>query len=248
MTSPIQKRYYFIDEIRGITLLSMILYHAVWDLVYIFHQDWEWFRSDIGYVWQQSICWIFIFVSGFCWSFGKRKWKRGIKVFLAGTLITMITLFFMPENQVIFGVLTLLSSCTVFMIPLEKLLGKCKTNIGFLISFLLFLIFRNVNRGYLGFEKWNLVKLPEILYQNLFTSYLGFPYPEFFSTDYFSIIPWLFLFITGYFFYRILEEKNLLKQITIKNIYPVEWLGRHSLEIYLFHQPILFMGLRLCFS
>lgn len=241
------KRYNVLDSIRGFTLISMILYHAVWDLVYIFEQDWEWYQSDVGYVWQQSICWVFILLSGFCWSLGKRKCKRGLLIFMGGLIITAVTVLFMPENQVIFGVLTLIGSCTFIMILLEKLLRKCNSLVGIIISMCLFIFFRNVNEGYLGFESWNIVKLPEMLYCNLITAYVGFPKGEFYSTDYFSILPWIFLYITGYFLYRFLKEKSMMKWMNFKGMYPIEWLGRHSFEIYMLHQPLLFFGLNVFF-
>ena len=241
------KRYNVLDGIRGMTLISMILYHAVWDLVFIFGQNWKWYQGDVGYVWQQSICWIFILLSGFCWSLGKRKWKRGLLIFTGGLIITEVTVLFMPENQVIFGVLTLIGSCTFIMILLEKLLRKCNSLAGIVVGIGLFIIFRNVNDGYLGFEGWNIVKLPRILYSNLVTTYLGFPKSGFYSTDYFAIIPWIFLYITGYFLYRIFEEKSMMKWMEGKVLYPVEWLGRHSFEIYMLHQPVLYLGVTVCF-
>ena len=238
------KRYHVLDSIRGITLISMILYHAVWDLVYIFDQDWKWYQSDAGYVWQQSICWIFILLSGFCWSLGKRKWKRGLLIFAGGAVITAVTVLFMPENRVIFGVLTLIGSCTFIMIPLERLLRKCNSLAGIIGGICLFLLSRNVNEGFLGFEGWNIVKLPDLLYSNMMTTYLGFPEAEFFSTDYFSIFPWIFLYITGYFLYRFLKEKSWMKWMEFKRLPLIEWLGRHSFEIYMLHQPLLFFGLK----
>lgn len=242
-----KQRYNLLDGIRGITLLSMILYHAVWDLVYIFAQEWKWYRSDVGYVWQQSICWVFILLSGFCWSLGRRKWKRGLVIFAGGLLITAVTVLIMPKNRVVFGVLTLIGSCTFFMIPIERILRKCNCLVGICVSFCLFVIFRNINDGYLGFEGWNIVKLPEILYCNLVTTYLGFPKAGFYSTDYFSILPWIFLYVAGYFLYRFFEERSILKKLEVKGVRPIEWFGRHSFEIYMLHQPLLYVGLSLFF-
>ena len=53
-------RFDGLDTLRGMTLLSMIAYHASWDLVYMFGVHWPWYRSFAAYVWQQSICWSFI--------------------------------------------------------------------------------------------------------------------------------------------------------------------------------------------
>ena len=88
----------------------MIIYHAVWDLVYIFGCDWKWYKSDMAFYWQQSICWSFIFISGFCWKMSKRNLRRGLQVFGGGLVITFATLVFMPDSRVIFGVLTLIGS------------------------------------------------------------------------------------------------------------------------------------------
>ena len=55
-----KERYVLLDSIRGITLLSMILYHGMFDLVEIYGLHIPWFVERPGYVWQQSICWIFI--------------------------------------------------------------------------------------------------------------------------------------------------------------------------------------------
>lgn len=54
--SRISRRYDYLDTLRGLALISMIFYHGVWDLVYIGNVDWEWFRSDAAFIWQQSIC------------------------------------------------------------------------------------------------------------------------------------------------------------------------------------------------
>ncbi len=34
-----------LDSIRGATLLSMAAYHTVWDLVYLFGVQWDWYKG-----------------------------------------------------------------------------------------------------------------------------------------------------------------------------------------------------------
>ena len=144
-----KQRYHILDEIRGITLCSMILYHAVWDLVYMFGRDWAWYRSDFAYIWQQSICWSFILLSGFCFSLGKKKWKRGMVVFLAGVVISLVTEIFMPANRIRFGVLTLLGSSMLIMAAVESLHDRqCKTKICILLSFLMFALTKQLRLRY----------------------------------------------------------------------------------------------------
>lgn len=229
-----------LDAMRGLTLISMIAYHTVWDMVYIFDVKWDWYKSDMAYIWQQSICWSFILLSGFCWSFGKVKWKRTLTVFLAGIVITVVTLIAMPQERIIFGVLTFFGTAMFLMIPLDKILSKCKPAIGFVISFLLFLAVRNANEGELGFEGIVLMELPDGWYRGWLATYLGFTESSFFSTDYFSVLPWIFLFITGYFLHGIMKQKGWFVYLEKGKRVWLENLGKNSLWIYMLHQPIAY--------
>lgn len=237
------KRYFTIDYLRGICLINMIIYHGLWDLVYIFNFDFSWFDSVYCYIWQQFICWSFIFISGFCYNFSKNKFKRGLIIFLAGLLITAVTQIIIPEDHIIFGILTLIGSCMIVLLPLNKIMNKCNPILGFVLSFILFFITRNVNVGYLGFEGLRIIKLPAYLYKNLFTTYLGFCMNGFYSADYFSIIPWIFLFVAGFYFMKILKNNNKLYLLEPHRNTYIEFLGKKSLIIYLLHQPILYLVL-----
>ena len=37
----VRRRYHGLDTLRGVTLISMMAYHACWDLMYIFGMDWS---------------------------------------------------------------------------------------------------------------------------------------------------------------------------------------------------------------
>lgn len=247
-----KQRYHLLDTLRGLTLISMIVYHGTWDLVYLYGVDWDWYRGIYAYVWQQSICQTFILLSGFCWSLGRRHFRRGALVFGGGVLVTVVTMLFMWEDRVIFGVLTMLGSCMLLMIPLDKLFRDRNPWIGLIASGVLFVLTRNMNRGCLGFEGWELWEIPQkvydVLYRGLFETYLGFMDPDpkvFFSTDYFSLFPWSFLFLTGYFIYQLMQrykvfEKERVKTILQFNMPPLSFIGRHSLIIYMLHQPVLY--------
>lgn len=242
-----RKRYEKLDGIRGIALLNMIAYHAVWDLVYMFQADWGWYRSKSAYVWQQGICWTFIFLSGFCWSLGSHRWKRGITVFLGGAVITLATLVAMPQNRVVFGVLTLIGSCMLLLGIADRWLCRIPAAAGMSASGFLFFMTRNVNERYLGFEKWNIARIPDGLYRNVFTAYLGFPDRGFYSTDYFSLVPWMFLFGAGYFTFRFLDGKKCMRFLEDSVCRTVERLGRHSFVVYMVHQPVIYAVLEAVF-
>lgn len=240
--SSVPKRLHLLDELRGLNLINMSLYHFLWNLVYIAGINLPWYLGRGAHIWQQSICWTFILLSGFCWPFGKHPLKRGLTVFLSGGLVTAVTLIVVPEDRIIFGVLTLIGSCMLLMIPLNMLLEKVKNPAAVVLltalSGFLFLLFLRVtdNRTLSG-----------ALGRGWISTYLGFPAPGFFSTDYFPLLPWFFLFLTGYMLHRICLGFNFGKTELLKAAVwrknPLPWaafIGRHSLLIYLLHQPVLY--------
>ena len=69
--------------------------------------------------------------------------------------------------------------------------------------------------------------------------WLGLRYPGFATSDYFPLLPFLGFFLLGGVLGRVLygEKKSLLPRIPGAGA--LEWIGRHSLPIYLLHQPLL---------
>lgn len=235
------RRWAALDNLRGLTLLSMMAYHACWDMVYLLGASWDWYRSIGAYVWQQSICWTFILLSGFCWSLGSKPLRRGLEVFGGGLAVTLVTVLFMPETSVVFGVLTLLGSCMLLMVPLERFLERIPSWAGLAGSAVLFWLLRHVNQGLLGRigPSAYLASLPAGLYRNLLTAFLGFPPADFSSTDYFSLLPWFFLFLAGYYINRLWRQRRPIPSGGSR-IPVLSTLGRYSLPVYLLHQPVIY--------
>ena len=223
-----------LDTLRGMTLVSMMVYHACWDLVYLFRQDWTWYRSFGAHLWQQSICWTFILLSGYCFHLGHHRLRRGLLSLGGGALVSAVSQ--VAGSPIHWGVLTLLGAAALLTIPLDPLLRRLPARAGLAGSFCLFFLLREVNQGYLGFEGAALLTLPADWYQNSLTALVGFPGPDFFSADYFSLLPWLFLFWTGYFLYRLRPEGEG-RELRLPL---VTTLGRHSLVAYLLHQPLIY--------
>ena len=229
------RRHHDIDTIRGCALVSMIAYHGCWDLVYLYGFDWAWYRSFGAYVWQQSICWTFILLSGYCFFLGRRPVRRGLVTFAAGGLVSAVTAVALPENPVFCGVLTFMGLATLLTVPLKPLLRRFPPRLGLAVSIALFMLVRDVNDGFLGFEGARIAAIPDGA--NLFTAVLGFPPAGFHSSDYFPLLPWIFLFWTGLFLSRLRPERD---DLLLHPIPLVTAMGRHSLLIYLAHQPLLY--------
>lgn len=191
-----------------------------------------------GAVWQQSICWVFILLSGFCVPLGHRTLKRGAQVFAAGALVTVVTLVFMPEDRVVFGVLTFLGSAMLLTGVLEPLLKKIPPAAGLAVSAVLFALTYHLDERWLGFGGLRLA-LPDAWYANYFTAFFGFLPFDFYSTDYFALLPWLFLFWAGYFLHGVVGRARM--EPLRRSVCPaLGWMGRHSLLLYLLHQPVIY--------
>lgn len=239
-------RYALLDEIRGADLISMMCYHTVWDTVYIFGVSAGWYAALPGRLWQQSICWVFILLSGFCAPLGRRTLRRGAVVFAAGALVTAVTLIFMPADAVWFGVLTLLGSAMLLTGLLGGLLRRVPPAVGLTASTALFALGYNAAAGYIGlgaFKFW----LPAALYSNYFTAYFGFYPAYFYSTDYFPLVPWVFLFWCGYYLHLLLG-RGRFGPLRCSVCAPLGRLGRHSLLIYMLHQPVIYGALAAVFA
>ena len=65
-------RYHLLDELRGLDLISMMLYHGMWDVVFLFGIPQKWYIGRPGCLWQQSICWVFLLLS----YSGLVRWSR----------------------------------------------------------------------------------------------------------------------------------------------------------------------------
>lgn len=238
-------RYRLLDELRGLDLISMMLYHGMWDVVFLFGVVQKWYTGRPGFVWQQSICWVFILLSGFCLPLGHHPFRRGAVVFGAGALVTAVTLLFLPEDVVWFGVLTLLGSSMLLTAALDPLLRRVPPAVGVAVSALLFWGTYPTMNGF-----WNLpggrLALPQALYASWPTAYLGFMPKSFFSTDYFPLLPWLFLFWAGYFLHH-LVGRGRLAPLRRSVCPPLGWMGRHSLVLYLLHQPVILGVLTVAF-
>ena len=74
--NSVSARYALLDELRGLDLVSMMLYHGCWDLVNLFGIQADWYYGLPGHLWQQSICWVFILLSGFCVQLGHHTLRQ----------------------------------------------------------------------------------------------------------------------------------------------------------------------------
>ncbi len=239
------KRYNFIDGLRGFSIINMIIYHLLYDLVYLFNIEFNFFHSIYDTIWQNVIAMTFIVTSGISLNFGKRNFKKIIYLVICAVALSTYTYFFMKSEFIIFGIIHFFAISTIIATLFFKHIDKLNKYLGFILFLVLFISTRYITDGYIGILN-SKYPLPNILYKSEYLFWLGFPNASFSSADYFPLIPWFFLFLVGIYAGKIyLSKKPKLK---IKSNNPLCFLGRHSLLIYMLHQPIIYIVLSLIFK
>ena len=77
-----------------------------------------------------------------------------------------------------------------------------------------------------GFEGLRLWDLPAALYQWDALAVLGFHSPGFSSTDYFPLLPWFFLYLAGYFLWRVLTPHRKVLELLQPGLRPPQLRGQ----------------------
>lgn len=224
-----QKRIHEIDAFRTLALALMILYHFIYDL-----DTWTTLPIDVNNPLWFSIgkisAVLFIFLSGISSGLSRRPVRNGIQVLLCGLVISLVTLIALPEEYVRFGILHFLGTMMIIY-PLIKRLPN--------FALLLFTV---LALG-LGFSFST-----QVVHTVWFLP-LGLTYPGFNTMDFYPIFPYSGVTFLGILFYRHLltkpdnEDKHVSRLLSDRVAFlrkPIfHTISRHSLAIYLIHQPIL---------
>ncbi|MBN1322927.1 MAG: DUF1624 domain-containing protein [Methanotrichaceae archaeon] len=231
------KRFPEVDLLRGAAVIGMVLYHLLFDLDYL--GLWQvGARSGPLLLLARLVAGTFLLVVGASLflsaercgkrpSFAKYLW-RGIKIFALGMLISAATWIYSPEEMVRFGVLHLIGVSIVISYPFLE-----RPRMGFLAGAAA--VACGLSLGRLDLPAGPLLWL----------------YPERFNTlDYFPILPWFGIVLIGlalsslaYGGYR--RRFTLPWTEDLPAAVALSTVGRHSLLIYLLHQPVIFVALEL---
>lgn len=235
-------RIHLLDEIRGFMIVCMVLFHAFFTMAYHFDIAWGYKLLEVFLPAEPYFAGAFIFISGYCSRLSSSNLKRGGKLLLVSLAVSAATYLLqhycnMQGTLVLFGILHLLAVCMLLHGLCDGFIYRINSIIGFITCALLFVCTLNIEHGILGVGIYQL-KLPATLYQNDWLMALGFHSGGFYSADYFPLLPWVFLFFAGSFVNGML--KKLPKFCYNQHIRPLAYCGRHSLIIYILHQPIIY--------
>lgn len=222
-----QARIRTIDLARGAAVALMILYNWSVTLSYF-----GLFRPPQGIAWSFGvpalIAGAFIFLSGAVArlsfesgraGFARRYFRRGAKLVLFAAAVTVFTSVFVPQGAVFFGILHFFA-VTSFLIPFLVGLGGLNL-VGGLAAIAAGAFLMQLKFGF-GWLFW-----------------LGLAPDDFFTFDYFPLLPWLGMLMLGMHFGKGVARKAAAVKMDGMLAVVFEFLGRHSLEAYLVHQPLL---------
>ncbi len=239
-TNPTKSRIAILDEIRGLAITAMVLYHILYSAgeVFGYRQAHNIFRSVMPF--EPLIPITFIFISGICTRLSRSNLKRGSILFAVALLINIVTYIIVPDIVIRFGVINLLSVSMIVYGLTEKAAEKAKPAFALVISLFLFVFTWGIPKHFIGIFDIKLFVIPEVLYKTDFLFPLGLKNDSFYSSDYFPVFPWIFLFYAGSFFHAVMTKKGLPDSVFKTHSKPLGFIGKHAIIIYMIHQPLIF--------
>jgi uncharacterized membrane protein len=210
----------------------MILFHTNYLLEYVFARD----IIPIGDVFWNllgpSVAIIFISLAGvvsvlsadgkYIRDVLRKTLRRTLILAVCALTVTLVTYTLIPEQRISWGILHFLT--------LTSVLGLLTLRTGYL-AFLLGIV---------------CLTLPYLSFTSLSSPWLiplGYPPSDYYSADYYPLIPWMGYYLIGQVIgYALSRNKNLLSHLDSR-IFPhsfLSFLGRYALMIYMMHVPVIY--------
>lgn len=228
-------RFWEIDALRGMAIIMMVTFHVLYDLDYFgfvpvaVHSG---FWRSFALVTAST----FVFLVGVSLSISHARarrrlegfplslkyLRRGAGIFLLGMLITAVTYLFLGDGYVVFGILHLIG-LSIIIAPVFLPHPR-----GCLIGGILVIAAGLLISGIEG---------------PIWLAWLGIHPAGFYSVDYEPLFPWFGLvllgIVTGGALYPGGKRRFLFADIRNPFSDGLSYLGRHSLLIYVLHQPVI---------
>ena len=239
---PTSKRIHLIDEVRGADIILMVLFHSFYVAGWIF--DLSWGRAVFSFFKpvESFFSGIFIFICGLsCW-LSHNNVKRGLQIAAFAALISLTLWLVMPDQMIRFGILHFLAAAVLLFALCKPLLRHVPVIPGIIACAVLLLLTWHLpveDGAFFGIKGLFEFHTPGIIIEQgwLYPLGLGLGY----GVDYFPIFPWIFCFLAGAFVGRWAKEGKF-PAWTYKSRVPFfSWCGKHTLIIYLLHQPAAFV-------
>lgn len=231
---PSLKRYIEIDLLRTIAILLMVAYHLAYDLANYYGWSID-LSSPLWHSIQMASASLFLLLVGVTSALAggrasaathrisvHRVVKRASRILACALLVTVATYAFDAHTYVRFGILHLIA-VSVLLLPFVRWLREWAIVLGIIV----------------------LLIHPNRTTQTSLLLPLGFAPPGFATVDYYPLLPWFGLILigygVGYFLYVRHREwmERFNKTFHRRPLNTLIFAGRHSLLVYMVHQPIL---------
>lgn len=237
--APEATRIAAIDVARSIAIAAMVIYHFTWDLEFFGHAERGLTLTTGWKLFARSIATSFLMLAGISLVLAHGKtiqWKGFAKRFAmvagAALLITIATWFAFPDGFIFFGIL--------HQIALASLFGLAFLRFPWLVTALAAAAV--ISLPYVW--RSDVFAHPALLWSGLA------PVPPR-SNDYVPVFPWFGAFLAGMALSQAAVSFGVLDRSARWHASGlpgwVIWPGRHSLPVYLVHQPVL-LGLVWAFT
>ncbi len=228
--SGARRRIWEIDFLRGLAIILMVGYHLLFDLgEFRGVRRFLGFSTDLStFAWTAAhhfFAGLFVLLSGISSTLSRNNIRRGLRLLAVSFAVTAVTYLFDPASSIFFGILQCLAVSMLIYGAALKNAGPLGCAAGGAIVIGLGAALRMLTRGVVVPFDW---LLP-----------FGITSPTFSSYDYFPLLPWFGIFLAGA---ALGKSVYAPKQSLIPWRLPESFIntaGRHSLLIYILHQPII---------
>lgn len=231
--TAVRERAVAVDLARTVALAGMATFHFVFDLVIFGHLPVDVVREGFWPLWARVVASSFLFLSGFGLWLAHRdgiRWPRYLrrlgKILAAALLVTVATRLALGSGYVFWGIL--------HMIAFGAVAGLAALRLPVWLTALL---------AAAAFWAGWVLALPTFDAGWLLWTGLGAAPVA--SVDYVPVFPWVSAVLSGIVAGRIATGTGLWGRIAGWTVPPghwadrLAWAGRHSLTVYLLHQPVL---------
>lgn len=174
----------------------MVLFHLCYDLRFLAGVSLTWFAPPFQDIWRASISWTFLFIAGCMCPLSRNNLKRGLTYGAVALAIYAVTALASVDTPISFGIIYCMAACTLVAWVLGRFGMLPRGPVAGAILFVCFILLLGLPSGTIGIGPLS-VALPHALYRVSGLAWLGIPGPAFSSGDYYPLVPFVFMYLTG---------------------------------------------------